>query len=403
MALTNSQKEELDFVVSALVKTLIEEEIEFTYKELLGEICNEVSFDFTVQSLVASVKRVLPANATIRHNSSNKYKILSYSFIMGSTFTKIHNLVTFNNNNNKGSKITYDFIEKTFNCDIEKARIYDKELLLDLIEVNAFDYEWMWNYTTSIYVIEDILKSKYAGNDKLKVQPKGLHQFLTNNNYSLRLSYLEDFFHKITYSNFDYNFTKEVLDNSFETMDKLLETMGNTDILKKILITTIKNGEIPSICDMQDLIDGIVKYEIFDILDGNRTLRYNIKLYQSVLESKKNEKLQKQLQKLNFINGLEFDDYIVVVPQTIEEKADEGKQQNNCVGYYYDNSIIRGENLIYFLRKKNKPNKSYMTCRYNIPTASTVENRYKNNINVCNETEIEILKKIDKIIKEKLN
>lgn len=401
MALTNSQKIALDLVVSTLVKTLIEEEKEFTYKELLQEICNEVSFDFTVQSLVASVKRVLPANATIRHNSSNKYKILSYSFVMGSTFTKNHNLVTFNSN--KGSKITYDFIEKTFNCDIEKARIYDKELLLDLIEVNAFDYEWMWNYTTSVYVIKDILKSKYAENDKLKVQPKGLHQFLTNNNYSLRLSYLEDFFHKITYSNFDYNFTKEVLDNSFETMDKLLETMGNTDILKKILITTIKNGEIPSICDMRDLIDGIVKYEIFDILDGNRTLRYNIKLYQSVLESRKNEKLQKQLQKLNFINGLEFDDYIVVVPQTIEEKADEGKQQNNCVGYYYDSSIIRGENLIYFLRKKNKPNKSYMTCRYNIPTASTVEYRYKNNIDVYNETEIEILKKIDKIIKEKLN
>ena len=401
MALTNSQKIALDLVVSTLVKTLIEEEKEFTYKELLQEICNEVSFGFTVQSLVASVKRVLPANAMIRHNSSNKYKILSYSFIMGSTFTKIHNLVTFNSN--EGSRITYDFIEKTFNCDIEKARIYDKELLLDLIEVNAFEYEWMWNYTTSVYVIKDILKSKYAENDKLKVQPKGLHQFLTSNNYSLRLSYLEDFFHRITYSNFDYNFTKEVLDNSFETMDKLLETMGNTDILKKILITTIKNGEIPSICDMQDLIDGIVKYEIFDILDGNRTLRYNIKLYQSVLESRKNEKLQKQLQKLNFINGLEFDDYIVVVPQTIEEKANEGKQQNNCVGYYYDNSIIKGENLIYFLRKKNNPNKSYVTCRYNIPTANTVEHRYKNNINVCNETEIEILKKIDKIIKEKLN
>lgn len=401
MALTNSQKEALDVVVSALVKTLIEEETEFTYKELLEEICNEVSFYFTVQSLVASVKRVLPANATIRHNSSNKYKILSYSFVMGSIFTKNHNLVTFNSNG--GSKITYDFIEKTFNCDIEKARIYDKELLLDLIEVNAFDYEWMWNYTTNVYVIKDILKSKYAENDKLKVQPKGLHQFLTNNNYSLRLSYLEDFFHKITYSNFDYNFTKEVLDNSFETMDKLLETMGNTDILKKILITTIKNGEIPSICDMQDLIDGIVKYEIFDILDGNRTLRYNIKLYQSVLESRKNEKLQKQLQKLNFINGLEFDDYVVVVPQTIEDKADEGKQQNNCVGYYYDSSIIRGENLIYFLRKKNKPNKSYMTCRYNIPTASTVEHRYKNNVDITNNIEVEILKKIDKIIKEKLN
>ena len=401
MALTNSQKEALDVVVSVLVKTLIEEEKEFTYKELLEEICNEVSFYFTVQSLVASVKRVLPANATIRRDSSNNYKILSYSFVMSSTFTKNHNLVTFNNNGS--SEITYDFIEKTFNCDIENEKIYDKGLLLDLIEVNAFDYEWMWNYTSNVYSIIAILNSKYADDDKLKIQPKGLHQFLINHNYPLRLSYFEEFYRKNTYSNFNYNFTKEVLDDSFETMDKLLEIMGSTDIIKKIMISTIKNGEIPSICGIRDLVKNIVKYEIFDALDGNRTLSYNIKLYNTVLENRKNEKLEKQLQKLNFINGLEFDNYIVVVPQTIEDKADEGKQQNNCVGYYYDDSIIKGENLIYFLRRKNKPNKSYMTCRYNIPTASTVEHRYKNNINVCNETEIGILKKIDKIIKEKLN
>ena len=157
MALTNSQKEALDVVVSALVKTLIEEERDFTYKELLEEIENEVSFYFTVQSLVASVKRVLPGNATIKRDSSNNYKILSYSFVMGSTFTKNHNLVTFNNNG--GSEITYDFIEKTFNCDIDNEKIYDKGLLLDLIEVNAFDYEWMWNYTSNVYSIISLINS----------------------------------------------------------------------------------------------------------------------------------------------------------------------------------------------------------------------------------------------------
>ena len=46
--------------------------------------------------------------------------------------------------------------------------------------------------------------------------------------------------------------------------------------------------------------------------------------------------------------------------------ADEGIQQNNCVGYYYNDSIERGDNCIFFLRKKDKPEKSYITCRYNI-------------------------------------
>ena len=85
-----------------------------------------------------------------------------------------------------------------------------------------------------------------------------------------------------------------------------------------------------------------------------------------------------------------------------EEKADEGKQQNNCVGHYYDDSILDDRNLIYFLRKVANPKKSYMTCRYQINYSETIEYRLKNNESVYNDREVAILRQIDAIIKANL-
>lgn len=59
--------------------------------------------------------------------------------------------------------------------------------------------------------------------------------------------------------------------------------------------------------------------------------------------------------------------------------ADEGFQQNNCVGYFYNDSIKDGDNCIFFLRKKDKPEKSYITCRYYVDTKEVIEAKYKNN------------------------
>jgi len=137
-------------------------------------------------------------------------------------------------------------------------------------------------------------------------------------------------------------------------------------------------------------------------LDLNRDFDHNYKQLQAIVDKEKNEKLARKLQRLNFINGMTFGEYIVVVPQSAEEKADEGKQQNNCVGHYYDDSILADHNLIYFLRKVANPKKSYMTCRYHIQYGETVEYRLKNNESVCDDREVAILRQIDAIIKANL-
>lgn len=137
------------------------------------------------------------------------------------------------------------------------------------------------------------------------------------------------------------------------------------------------------------------------LLDTNRTVFQNYENYHFYNMKEEKNMLSLKLKQLNFMNGKCFDDYIVVVPQTYEDLVDEGKQQNNCVGHYYNESILGGENLILFIRHSNSPKKSYITCRYNIKKQDIVEYRYKNNQDV-NGYDMIIIEKVAEMIRNNL-
>lgn len=180
-------------------------------------------------------------------------------------------------------------------------------------------------------------------------------------------------------------------------------------LIHKMFIIDAKNFMIessPYVCTI-DIISYCSELKAednnFTMLNSNRGLAYNKNLLSEIYNSKKNEILATKLQVINAINHFQISDYEVIVPQNLTDLQNEGKQQNNCVGYYYNNSIARGENYIYFLRKKINPNESYMTCRFNINRKATVEKYYKNNRCVINKEELEILKQIDEKIRQILS
>lgn len=180
-------------------------------------------------------------------------------------------------------------------------------------------------------------------------------------------------------------------------------------LIQKIVMTSAKNFEISS--HPTDSISQIIYYCMtlkaeennFSILNSNRGLTYNEESLAETYKSRADEILATSLQKINGINHYQIADYEIIVPQSIEDLNSESKQQNNCVNYYYNNSIRDGRNYIYFLRKKVNPNKSYMTCRFNVKGKATIEYFYKNNRTVNNKEEIEILKQIDEKIKQILS
>ena len=137
-----------------------------------------------------------------------------------------------------------------------------------------------------------------------------------------------------------------------------------------------------------------------DIVDTNRNFKYNSKLLTSVAENEKDVTLIRKEDTIRSITELSNNRYIIVVPKKVQDFTDEGKMQNNCVGYYYHNSIRNGINLIYFIRKAKNPEHSYITCRFNVSDGKTVEARIVNNDDVDSKTAQNLIKKIDKKIRE---
>ena len=189
---------------------------------------------------------------------------------------------------------------------------------------------------------------------------------------------------------------------SIESLE-VLDTLTLLKLLRIVKYTTFHSDNPKAVYSrLPELIRYLTIYNISDeLLDTNRTVYQNYKTYQVYDNESKEGRMGLELRRLNFMNDKCFDDYIVVVPQTYEDLADEGKQQNNCVGHYYNDSILRGENLILFIRHSNSPKKSYITCRYNTEKQDIVEYKYKNNQNVYGNDVI-IIEKVAEMIRNNL-
>ena len=189
---------------------------------------------------------------------------------------------------------------------------------------------------------------------------------------------------------------------SIESLE-LLDTSTLLKLLRIVKYTALHSDNPKAVYSkLYELIRYFTRYNISDeLLDTNRTVFQNYKTYQVYDNESKEGRIGFKLRRLNFMNGKYFDNYIVVVPQTYEDLVDEGKQQNNCVGHYYNDSILKGENLILFIRRSNSPKKSYITCRYNIKKQKIVEYKYKNNQDVYGHDVI-IIEKVAEMIRNNL-
>ena len=99
------------------------------------------------------------------------------------------------------------------------------------------------------------------------------------------------------------------------------------------------------------------------------------------------------------LETMSYHNLTIVVPKGIADLKDEGEQQHNCVGSYYNDSIIKRQNLIYFIRKTDCANKSYVTCRFNIESDRTVEARIRNNDSLYDADALDFIHIIDEKIR----
>lgn len=415
MALTWSQKRDLDTMIEGKINSLIGTTFEFND---FAQDCANLGIPFNANSIYASFLRRMKwhdecefnLHDNIRRNGKTvkiwTIKTIAHILTDDNSFTKEKNILTFGCN----KELTYDFTTGEFSFDFttgcKKRGCGYNYLLSDTRDVQRMlKYEWLFNYCNSLETILIIYRN--CTEDMYKTMPK---DFIKNFGNEVTYENLVDAYYFTKYGKY-YKIARRLKDYCCNSDMEAVEFMFNNNGGFGSYVTLAKNSIMNGILvdykqrcvNLAYIYQRVVKEKnIPYTLDLNRDFDHNYTQLKALDDREKNEKIAKKLQRLNFINGMTFGDYIVVVPQNVEEKADEGQQQNNCVGHYYDNDILADRDLIYFLRKVTNPKKSYMTCRYHISWEETAEYRLKNNVSVHDNQEIAILKQIDRIIKANL-
>lgn len=412
MALDYYQKRDLDRMIEGKINSLVGQSFEL---KDFAQDCANINVPFNANSIYASLMRRmrwhreynLVSEDVKRGRTTVKIwtiKPPAHLFTDDNTFTKERNILTFGCN----KELTYDFATGKFSFDLNndcKMAEGGYNYLLGETKtiVKMLKYEWLFNYCNSLIVICNI--HDHCKEEMYKAMPK---DFIKNFGNEVTYDNLQEAYYFAKYGKF-YKIARNLLDYTCdkESIEFLFEKNGGFGSYVPLVKNSVLNGVLTDYrqkcCNLANIYWRVVKEKnIPYTLDLNRDFDHNYTQLKAIIDKEKNEKMARKLQRLNFINGMTFGEYIVVVPQSAEEKADEGKQQNNCVGHYYDDSILADHDLIYFLRKVANPKKSYMTCRYHIQWEETAEFRLKNNDSVRDEREVAIIRQIDTIIKANL-
>ncbi len=185
---------------------------------------------------------------------------------------------------------------------------------------------------------------------------------------------LNNFKEKNNYNHID-------LDDNFACQSQLLlmakkinipPTITNTAIIKGI----IKNKdliyymyELQALADMGNYIGSYVENFLGWCKDLNRPLKEKGKSFceqyitvQKEYQAKENEILQNKLKDYNSKLKFENNDYIVIIPNTIDQYKEEAINQHNCVFSCYMERVANKKTNVVFIRKKEEINNSYITC-----------------------------------------
>lgn len=239
--------------------------------------------------------------------------------------------------------------------------------------------------------------------------PKGFIEYAKQKGLIERDTYLkftqEDKFKRLSQE--EKEFLAEVKAAFHETNNNYQRVlnMGKEErlILMKIFKTTIKKITWDLRTDFYQFMQNIKKFDFIeikwtDIVDTNRNFEYNNKLIGAFFEEEKNKLILQNEKRIKSIEKLESENLIVIVPDNMEDFTNEGHMQNNCVGYYYHDSISRGENYIYFIRRKDNPKNSYITNRFNAEYGRTMETLKSNNRKNDDREALTLIYKIDELI-----
>lgn len=282
-----------------------------------------------------------------------------------------------------------------------------------LAYMNNHDYNFMRKMEMFIPYLDIIDTANiYQVPDTL---PKGYIKWIKENNSGINSTTLNQFLAEQTAKKMPkaiaeiYDMLKERYGSDGRCVRDFLKMKDeDKEIFCKIFKTSMKSFSWNFARDMENFMYNVLNassssYSLFPVewkeyVDTNRDFSHNETTIRGIKDKVKNEKILSWESKFSAIETLSDDTYTIIVPKTMEEFTDEGKQQNNCVGNYYHDSMAENTQIIYFIRRKSNPNKSYITNRYSVREKETVETRMVNNTTNTDIIARDLITKIDEMI-----
>lgn len=245
--------------------------------------------------------------------------------------------------------------------------------------------------------------------------PKGYIKWVKENNTHINNTTLKQFIAEQAAKKMPktvveiYNMMRERYGDEHRVIKDFLQMKEeDQEIFCKIFKTSMKSFNWNFSRDMEDFLYNVLYASSMDYsefpadwkkyADTNRDFKHNIDTIREIRDKVRNEKILSWESKFSAIEALSNDKYTIIIPKTMEEFTDEGRQQNNCVGHYYHNRMAQNTQIIYFIRRKSNPNKSYITNRYSVSEKETVETRMVNNTANRDIDSRELITRIDKMI-----
>lgn len=338
-------------------------------------------------------------------------------------------------NNETGEIIDYETMRTTIFEDLAKAHDRGKRVnFISGLYEESDKTEKNINYASmEVYILETISLEKEKNDFFSKIRKGDRIYSLLLSNPNLRISW--DYDGDIPEGFVDFCLKNILMLNDssykiFQSSKKIKDYPEDVRILAAEHIEEINESELPKeyiVKILRAYKNSVLKYGRYAFC-GYSALKYTLmyvgqfpeliklinnqssfalvadavdKNYKLLKNKEQQELIQKNQNKIKELENLAYEDYCFIVPTTPKELIDEGEQQHNCVGSaYYKSSMSEGASFIYFIRKKNEPKKSYITCRFDMYTKETVEARYKFNDEVSKEEDGRAILKTSEFIKK---
>lgn len=303
----------------------------------------------------------------------SQYPVVEFLIKMGHT-SLITNLIldVINKKNKNELKLEVEKLNKLFNNTTKGSlALTIPSYIADFLKMKNANYKeyLMWS---DISELEDLSKENFES-------------FINSREY-LELSFNNQLYLSINLLKYGYTIekvSKYVLKQSIQENTKLEDCF----ILLKDYLT---------MCDVMQIN--------MDLFPSNLKSTHDnvVKIYEEKQNEEKDKIMKKIKEKYSIYIPRQYqnkkDTHIIIIPENLKELADEGEQQHNCVGSYY-NDICKGKSIIFFIRDKNHPKESLATCEYKDEKLFQI--KAKNNTEVTDQKILDFAKKFCSQIKNK--